>query len=366
MFHAQSALARPQSYKFKMTWFESQPFTAGYQSYDLKVIPGALFCPRMAYDSNAWHMQIQAKDQISGGTNAVKNMQFGGYDQLDLIYSRCSVYKSYMKVTLYSEATQPLIVAYSTRTGGRTGTTTTENGNTIGTLDYKTNISWSPDHTSQDDMKFNCVDGECDNLVNKTQNAWTFNAPSPLDTNGQTGTYTENPAAVGSPTSLSNNRQIKSFIWQQSEAQGGNRVKVIKFPVDHRKFVKNWKLRTAAMSHGSNHFDSVQGDSVVDSNLNTDLLKNYPLMSPVNFLHVAPMMPTPDDPLNARDHPATEGAPNTNNPLGSQPVDSFVKSQLSSLLRVKIELIVEAYCSGLAQEIVDDVDNHNAHSNLGN
>ena len=347
------ALQKPQSFKFKLCWLESKNISApSSQVYNLKVVPGALFGPRMNFNSpNAWTMAISQKAQISGGSSGLTNYQPAGYDQLDNIFSRCSVYKSFMKVTIYSESTQPLQVAYATRTGARIGAMGTS-ANSAGTLDYVSNISWASQIGELAGVpQYNATKGTADFLVDESQPAYVYRTPltgSPY--------YEEKPAHVCNPINLLNNNKVKSFVWQQCEQQSGGRTKVITFPVDHKKFVKNWKLRATNMSHGSNATDSTVGDSVADALSNNDLLKNYPLMSPVNYLHIAPFLPSTGDLENV-----SSDAP-TADTTEAGTVAALTKNSLSGLLRIKIELIMEAYLSGVSQELVDDGDVHNSNS----
>jgi hypothetical protein len=410
MFQARNlkALQKPRTYNFRMSWLETKNISSpDSQVYNLKVVPGALFCPRMVYynvgDSD--HrlvsqapsgnsaagipvMGITNLSQISGNVNSQKwiNFQPAGYDMLDKIFSRASVHKSYMKVTIYSECTQPLIVAYATRTGALVGKPAPDilpNGqtssNSYGTLDYVSNIKWSNEDrtetftTSGGDTvtipqlfttsRYTASEGVADDLVNNQHPAYSYESPG-----GGSPYYNANLNSPCNPINLENNFKIKSFIWNQTEQQSGNRVKVIKFPVDHKKFVKNWKLRTAAMKFGQQStdqpgahtsegdaggMDPVGDDVVVNgvpASLQTDqeesyndaIMEVYPKMSPVNYLHIGPFLPNPGD--------QESGASN-------------LSHELSGLIRVKVELFMSAYLSGVCQELIDDAD-HNIVQDL--
>lgn len=366
---AMSAIVKPQNMMFKMSWMDSHNFsTDPCAAFNMKVVPGAMFSPRFLPQ-----LQVLAFSMVSGGSNAVTNAQPAGFDAWDSLYSMASVYKSFMKVTILSEATQPLIVCYNTRTGARTGTMNTDSwdgGANNGTLDYVSNINWG---SAQSLSLGNQADFEAgpslfDTMVSGQSPGFT-NTTTP----GNAPTYTENFNNACHPTRLKNVPGLKKFIWNQSEGQGA-RTKQITFDVDHRKYVKNWKNRRFVYAKGSTATDNTVGNAQAFGTSNADLLKCMPVLSPVNYLHVATLLPVSGDQESAAQNAAKLGYtdPSTgtvqyassNGPdnLQYQPIQAIAQSHLSGIIRIQCELIMYARLSSPTQELLDDGDALNATS----
>jgi hypothetical protein len=366
---AQSAIVRPRNMMFKMSWMDSHNFTVDpCVAYNMKVVPGAMVSPRFKPQ-----VQVMAFSMVSGGSNAVTNAQPAGFDAWDSLYSMASVYKSYMKVTILSEATQPLLVCYNTRTGARTGTMNTDSwdgGANNGTLDYVSNINWG---SAQSLSLGNQADFEAGPSLYDTM----VSGQSPGFTNttsaGNTVTYVENLNNACHPTRLKNVPGLKKFIWNQSEGQG-SRTKTITFSVDHAKYVKNWKNRRFVYAKGSTATDNTVGNAESFGSVNASLLKCLPVLSPVNYLHVATLLPVSGDQETAAQNTSKIGYtdPSTGTVeyasstgpanLLYQPIQAIAQSHLSGIIRIQCELIMYARVSHPTQELLDDGDALNATS----
>lgn len=358
-----SAIVKPGQYKFSMTWLDNHNFASDPAApYNMKVVPGALFSPRQKPN-----FMIQALDQVSGGSDEKTNAQPAGYDVWDALYSAASVYKSYMEVTIYSEVSQPLVVAYCTKTGARIGEMESDSGVTPGTIDYVSNIQWGRDATSLvNQADFLAGPSFFDTLVSGTSNGY-----SSVEGDG-TRTYTEHMNNAGHPTRLMNVNKMKKFIWNQNE-NTINRTKKVKFSVDHTKYVKNWKNRQFEYKKGSTATDNDAGGVASSTSSNSTLLGCYPTLSPVNYLHIGCLLPVNSDMESAADATGTSAwynATTGNNTLASdqdgalkvQPVAAIAQSNLSGILRIQCKLVMYANLKRPAQELIDDGDALNATS----
>lgn len=329
----------------------------------MKVVPGALFSPRFAP-----RFTITALNMISGTAGAVQriNAQPAGFDAWDALYSMASVYKSYMKVTILSEATQPLIICYCTRTGARIGNMEAPNWQPgqpiVGSNDYVSNINYGASQSLSlgNTADFTAGPSFYDTMVLGTSPGFTTTSNV-----GSVPTYTENLGNACHPTRLQNVQGLKKFIWNQSEGQG-KRTKSITFNVDHTKYVKNWKNRRFVYAKGSNATDNGAGNAKTFGLTNSALVKCYPVMSPVNYLHIATLLPVSGDQETAAQNTSYTGF---NNPssgqdeyasstaaLQSQPVQAIAQSNLSGIIRIQCELVMYARLSSPAQELLDDSD----------
>ena len=165
---------------------------------------------------------------------------------------------------------------------------------------------------------------------------------------------------------------MQLFIWNQSEGQG-SRTKTIAFNVDHTKYVKNWKNRRFVYAKGSTATDNTVGNAEDFGVVNASLLKCFPTLSPVNYLHVATLLPVSGDQESAAQNTNTVGAndPSTGTLAygGSaaaahqtQPIQAIAQSHLSGIIRIQCELIMYARLSSPTQELLDDSDALNATS----
>jgi hypothetical protein len=107
--------------------------------------------------------------------------------------------------------------------------------------------------------------------------------------------------------------------------------------------------------------------------VNASLLKCFPTLSPVNYLHVATLLPVSGDQESAAQNTNTVGAndPSTGTlayggsaaaALQTQPIQAIAQSHLSGIIRIQCELIMYARLSSPTQELLDDSDALNATS----